>query len=51
MTGATRQLVRDTVPAYRRLQHMLRGIADTIRPPERLTVTEAAEKPQDLAIE
>lgn len=37
-----RQLVKDQKPTYWRLQHMLRGIADAIRPPERLTVTEAA---------
>lgn len=39
-----RQLVPDQPAAFVRLEHMLRGIADAIRPPERLTVTEAAAK-------
>lgn len=39
-----RQLVPDRPAAFVRLEHMLRGIADAIRPPERLTVTQAAQK-------
>ena len=44
MTNGTKSLVRDRPPAYRTLEQILIGIANAIRPPERLTVTQAAEK-------
>lgn len=39
---SARHLVKDRPATYRRLEDMLYGIAETIRPPERLTVTQAA---------
>lgn len=44
MTNGTSSLVRDRAPAYRFLEQILLGIAKTIKPPERLTVTEVAER-------
>lgn len=44
MTPARRFLVKDRPPAYATLQDMIVAASEAVRPPERLTVSEAAER-------